>query len=123
MLDKESLEALSRDIPEEDVLKLLQPLNNEHFSDREQFIEAITQHIGAERVEKYSEQILSRAEERLRINPIFDHRQWWCWSADKIKGEGSPGPAWHVSFGYGYVHWYTLSSSTYVRAVRSRRAP
>jgi len=53
----------------------------------------------------------------LYINPLFDAKQQWCWSADKR----SPGPAWLVSFDDGYVYWGFLNYYYYVRAVRSLR--
>jgi hypothetical protein len=52
----------------------------------------------------------------LYISPIFDRNQWWCWSADTIKG--SPR-AWYVFFYDGLVGWVGFSSSYYVRGVRS----
>ncbi len=51
----------------------------------------------------------------LYIDPIFDADQSWCWSADK----GSSGSAWLVGFSYGFVSWYDLNFSYYVRGVRS----
>ena len=53
----------------------------------------------------------------LYIDPVFDARQRWIWTADKVKGEPR---AWYVHFTYGscysyYLHRYRL----YVRAVRS----
>jgi hypothetical protein len=54
------------------------------------------------------------------IDPVFDSKQSWCWSADReIKGEA--GPAWYVSFGSGYVYWYYAGYSYYVRCVCSRK--
>ncbi|MCP4368274.1 MAG: DUF1566 domain-containing protein [Deltaproteobacteria bacterium] len=55
------------------------------------------------------------------INPIFDRKQRWCWSADKRhkKGEGSSGSAWDVYFDYGIVYWLNLNLVVYVRVVRS----
>ena len=59
----------------------------------------------------------------LYINPIFDHKQSSCWSADS-SGENtwvvsSAGAAWLVRFGDGLVRWRTLYSKYYVRGVRS----
>jgi hypothetical protein len=53
----------------------------------------------------------------LHINPIFDKKQIWCWSADQRVS--SLGSAWDVSFRYGDVSWYYLSHLSYVRVVRS----
>ena len=69
---------------------------------------------------------LLEPEERngdLYIDPIFDKRQRWCWSADirQIKDESSPGSAWYVYFNDGDVYWDDLSDDDYVRAVRSRQ--
>ncbi|GAK60730.1 hypothetical protein U27_00628 [Candidatus Vecturithrix granuli] len=57
----------------------------------------------------------------LYIKPIFDKKQWWCWSADRRqkKGEGSAQSAWHLSFTSGNVDWIILSLDYYVRCVRS----
>ncbi|MCP4403253.1 MAG: DUF1566 domain-containing protein [bacterium] len=51
----------------------------------------------------------------LYINPIFDKRQWFCWSCDKR----SSGSAWYVDFDGGYVYWYYVKNDYYVRVVRS----
>lgn len=60
----------------------------------------------------------------LYLNPIFDSRQFWCWSSDRrTKGEGSSESAWHVYFYYGFVSWNYLHRRVYVRAVRSRLMP
>jgi TIR domain/Protein of unknown function (DUF1566) len=52
----------------------------------------------------------------LYLDPIFDRKQWWIWTADKT----SVGRAWFVLFYYGYcinvVGGYDL---VFVRAVRS----
>jgi hypothetical protein len=50
----------------------------------------------------------------LYIDPIFDDKQWWCWSAD----ERASGGAWRVFFNLGVVHWNFLDLALYVRAVR-----
>jgi tetratricopeptide (TPR) repeat protein len=55
-----------------------------------------------------------RQSNGLYINPIFDSKQWWCWSSDRR----SPGGAWNVYFDFGSVHWSYLRLS-YVRVVRS----
>ncbi|GAK56626.1 serine/threonine protein kinase [Candidatus Vecturithrix granuli] len=81
----------------------------------------------------------------LYINPRFDARQRWCWSADRIlesseqsasrqggllawfqrlRGRGrrgSSGSAWDVLFLNGSVHWDYFPYASYVRAVRSRQ--
>jgi len=50
----------------------------------------------------------------LNIDPVFNKRQEWCWSADKRKSVS----AWYVSFYHGSVYCSGFSSY-YVRAVRS----
>lgn len=62
-----------------------------------------------------------KSSKGLYIDPIFDSTQSWCWSADlrQIKGESSAESAWNVSFNGGFVSWYYLNHSSYVRAVRS----
>ena len=52
----------------------------------------------------------------LYIDPIFDKKQGWCWSADKR----SVGSAWFVHFYYGGVLWTFLGDSIDVRAVRKK---
>lgn len=59
----------------------------------------------------------------LYINPMFDRRQWWCWSADRRSDSGSSSSAWRVYFHRGRVYCYPLDREGYVRAVRSGRAP
>ena len=49
------------------------------------------------------------------INPLFDSRQLWCWTADKSSAELV---AWRVNFSDGAVNWYSLNAVIYVRAVR-----
>ncbi len=53
-----------------------------------------------------------RSSARLYIDPIFDAKQPWIWTADKA----SSG-AWYVYFYLGYCDWYGLVFG-YVRAVR-----
>jgi len=56
----------------------------------------------------------------LFLNPVFDKKQRWCWSADgRTKGKDSRESAWDVSFHSGYVHWLDFHDINYVRAVRS----
>jgi len=47
------------------------------------------------------------------IDPIFDKKQFWCWSADRR----ASGGAWGVHFLYGSVDWY-ITDDDYVRGVR-----
>jgi len=56
----------------------------------------------------------------LYIHPIFDKRQRWCWSVDKIqiKGEILTGSAWFAVFYAGDVNWRSLVYQVYVRGVR-----
>ncbi len=55
----------------------------------------------------------------LYINPIFDKKQWWCWSADRRLSGDSSSVAWFVDFDYADVSWYRLGDESGVRAVRS----
>lgn len=50
----------------------------------------------------------------LYIDPVFDERQWWCWSSDRKSGGG----VWGVSFYYGDVYWYIEVLGRNVRLVR-----
>ncbi len=50
------------------------------------------------------------------IDPLFDRKQWWCWSADK---RASGGGAWLVYFIAGGVRSHNFESGYCVRAVRS----
>ncbi len=52
----------------------------------------------------------------LHIDPVFDKKQRWCWSADK----GASGSAWLANFYYGIVGRLFVDGSSHVRAVRSR---
>jgi len=54
----------------------------------------------------------------LYIDPIFDSKQWCCWSAD-TKSVWSR-VAWGADYLYGVITWNELSGSEYVRAVRTR---
>ena len=49
------------------------------------------------------------------ISPLFDQKQWWCWTKDKRAGGG----AWLVYFILGYVHWRNPNYLYYVRVCRS----
>ncbi len=51
----------------------------------------------------------------LYINPLFDAKQTWCWSADRC----SAVSAWLLHFYSGLVNWYSFNDSYYVRCVRS----
>ncbi len=55
----------------------------------------------------------------LYIDPIFDKKQCWCWSADRRLSGGSSSAAWYVYFDVGIVYWFDLVTKFYVRAVRS----
>ena len=52
----------------------------------------------------------------LYINPIFDSKQSWIWTADQVKSESW---AWVVGFYGGGCYSDHFDSSDYVRAVRS----
>ena len=58
----------------------------------------------------------SEQENGLHINPIFDSKQSWIWTADMIYGESR---AWVVNFNLGYCYRYYLYVDYCVRAVRS----
>ena len=51
----------------------------------------------------------------LYIDPVFDRKQWWIWTADKE----SAGRAWVVGFLLGGCYHGVIDSVNYVRAVRS----
>ncbi|MDM8551928.1 DUF1566 domain-containing protein, partial [Desulfobacterales bacterium HSG2] len=51
----------------------------------------------------------------LYIDPVFDRKQRYCWSADKRPS----GSAWSAAFSNGYAYWHNLEYNDYVRAVRS----
>ncbi|MDM8556059.1 TIR domain-containing protein [Desulfococcaceae bacterium HSG7] len=62
--------------------------------------------------------LLERQEiNSLYIDPVFDKKQWWCWSADKYKG--SSGSAWRVGFSLGGILSSYFGSVSYVRLVRA----
>jgi len=56
----------------------------------------------------------------LYIDPVFDKKQSWIWTVDKVQGES--GAAWVVSFYSGGCNWYYFITNLYVRAVRSRQS-
>jgi hypothetical protein len=69
------------------------------------------------------EELLSLLEKEkqsnnLYINPIFDSKQAWCWSADRLP---SSGGAWYVYFYLGNVFWDLLDGKNCVRGVRARQ--
>ncbi len=53
-------------------------------------------------------------EHGLYIDPIFDMKQRWIWTADKY----SASRAWYVSFIDGYCYGVDVFNNRYVRAVR-----
>jgi len=53
-------------------------------------------------------------EHTLFINPFFDKRQGWIWTADK----GYASTVWVVSFFIGTCNLYRVNCTLYVRAVR-----
>jgi len=84
----------------------IEKLNKEKFADRKNWRLPTV------------EELMSLLEEKkqsngLYINPIFDKKQKWCWTADKR----SFGGVWCVHFGYGKV--IRSHAFTYVRAVCS----
>ncbi len=54
----------------------------------------------------------------LFIDPIFDNRQRWIWTADK-KGQEL---AWVVFFSLGHCNEYPVGERSFVRAVRSKES-
>lgn len=50
----------------------------------------------------------------LYIDPVFDDKQWWCWSSDRRSGGG----VWYVNFNYGSINWYSGLYNVSVRLVR-----
>lgn len=66
-----------------------------------------------------SEELLSLLEptqqsNELYINPVFDKKQWCCWSSDKHPS----GDTWNIYFINGQIHWSGLDSN-FIRAVRT----
>ncbi len=56
----------------------------------------------------------NKNEASLYIDPAFDSKQSWIWTADKY----SVGSAWLVHFDDGYCYHHPVDSTRYVRAVR-----
>ncbi len=54
---------------------------------------------------------------RLYIDPVFNAKQGWCWTADN-RSSGYFVSPWRIGFLRGQVSWY-LDYNLYVRAVRS----
>ncbi|MCP4344602.1 MAG: DUF1566 domain-containing protein [Desulfobacterales bacterium] len=67
-------------------------------------------------LEELASLLESEKVDGLYINPLFDRKQRWCWTADKR----ADGNAWLVYFYNGDVSWYNLGLNSYVRAVRSQ---
>jgi len=57
---------------------------------------------------------LDAGENSLNINPIFDYRQKYCWSADRCSFDSM----WNVHLGGGGIYWDSINSYHCVRAVR-----
>lgn len=56
----------------------------------------------------------------LYIDPVFDHKQRWCWTSDKK--DSLSGPAWVFNFNFGRVSWiHLVHDLSFVRSVRSRQ--
>ena len=49
------------------------------------------------------------------IDPVFDDKKAWIWTADKK----AAGVAWRAGFGHGYCSYSNIDDLHYVRAVRS----
>lgn len=57
----------------------------------------------------------TKKNDDLFIDPVFDKKQVWIWTADKH----SSGVAWYVYFYTGYCSTYIVLINLFVRAVRS----
>lgn len=58
----------------------------------------------------------------LYLNPIFDNKQRWCWSADKRPlSEVYQDSAWCVSFHHKLVIWGGMDGFSYIRGVREMK--
>ena len=62
----------------------------------------------------------TKKNENFYIDPVFDTRQKWCWSADKNASDASR-LAWFVHFSSGYVDSYYVDGNSWVRVGRSRK--
>ncbi len=56
----------------------------------------------------------SKKHADLYIDPVFDRKQTWIWTADKYSADA----AWVVGFGIGYCYSYDVFIYSFVRAVR-----
>ena len=65
-------------------------------------------------IEELASLMESRSINGRYIDPVFDKKQRWCWSADKE----TSGSAWGAYFDFGGVYWN--DGKCLVRAVRSR---
>jgi hypothetical protein len=52
----------------------------------------------------------------LFIDPVFDSKQTWIWTADQVKGESR---MWAIHFLFGRCNFSPIDINLYVRAVRS----
>lgn len=66
-------------------------------------------------VEEFASLLEPRKKGVRYIDPVFNLRQLWCWSADKR----SSGKAWGISIRSGIVTYETDGDKYYVRGVRS----
>ena len=57
-------------------------------------------------------------EHGLFINPFFEKKQNWIWTADLKLGLPDNGAVWGVGFIIGYCDFYHVSDDVFVRAVR-----
>ncbi len=67
-------------------------------------------------LEELASLLESEEVDDLFIDPLFDRKQWGCWTSDKY----ASGVAWRVLFHLGVVGWRYFSYGFYVCAVRSR---
>lgn len=58
-----------------------------------------------------------KRHEEMYINPVFNTRQFICWSADILNSSAN---VWFVYFDHGYVSNTDADTELYVRAVRLR---
>jgi len=67
-------------------------------------------------IEELASLLEPKRKKDLYIDPSFDVKQTWCWSADQVRASRA---AWFANFFYGNVRGYSVTDALYVRAVRS----
>ncbi len=89
-----------------DAQKYIQTLNDTYFAQHNQWRLPTLE-------EAMSLMEYEPKNDKLYIDPIFERRQGWIWTADKESVE----KVWTVDFDYGFCGYYPIKNRNFVRAV------